>query len=389
MSKFKQLIGLIVIAWSVVAPAAQSDTPAELRWVQRMKHEQDIPFSAPQGRHSRLGMLVEMGEKHPAVDCTSGCNQDFNMRRCLDHCELNSGKSCQRACDSAKETRRVACRLGLVGATYYLTGFQEITKRSEVFIWHAPNSSLNIEAYAYMKERELGIPCERSVFMAKFPTRTPSPGESRPPITRVEVCRAWEDYFEAAGHGIARPLPPMVEGYSETSGLPFDEWVRDRQRRSGEINSIQAKMWKAHTFAILHAYWQNLHKFKRSVNMSIAREEYLMWMGWNRLVGGLIPELNLNSCASNAEFLAYQLMPNCVVGERLANGRTCKGTPEPGASVFGAIKSEVFHTMQTELASEDFIHAIEAFSSPMEDIHKVPYRWPRGVTEPMSFDRAR
>lgn len=359
-----------------------------LRWITNMRNEQDIPFSSTQNRLTRMSMLVEMGQKHPAVNCTADCDSNFDMNRCMRHCDTNSGKNCQAACNSAKSAKNIACQLGLVGATYYLTAFQEITGRSEELIWHGPNSSLNIEAYAYMKERELGIPCERSEFIKKFPTRRPLAGESQPPIHRVEVCKAWNDYYASAGDRIARPRIENVQGYSEQTGLTFEAWHAQVQRERSAISAIQATMWKAHTFAILHAYWQNLHQFKRSAQMHVPQAEYAMWMGWNKLVGGLIPGLNLNSCAGSAEFLAYQLMPNCIVGEVLHNGRICQGTSEPGASIFGSIKSEIFHRMQTDRASEDFIEAIEAFSSPMEAQHRIPYRWPHQMREPYSFSRA-
>lgn len=369
------------------APATQ--VPAELQWILKMNHEQDIPFSSKTNEINRLGMLIELGKKHPAVDCSADCSAQFNMKQCLRHCDRNSGKSCPAACETARNLKAQACQLGLVGATYYLTGFQEITKRSEELIWHGPNSSLNIEAYAYMKERELGISCEQSVFIKRFPTRASLSGESKSPITRLEVCHAWNHYFHAAGDGLVRPRVDFIEGYAPETGLSPEDWQKEREIRRREINFIQSLMWKAHTFAILHAYWQNLHRFKRSQQMHVPRDEYRMWMGWNKLVGGMIPSLNLNSCVGSAEFLAYQLMPNCVVGEILHNGRICKGTPEPGASIFGNIKSEIFHQMQAERASEDFIEAIEAFSSPMEAEHKVPYRWPENTVEPFSFSRAR
>ncbi|MFN8944543.1 MAG: hypothetical protein ACK5WZ_07965 [Pseudobdellovibrionaceae bacterium] len=359
-----------------------------LRWILSMKNEQDMVFSARDNRLSRMSMLVEMGQKHPAVNCTADCDSNFDMNRCLRHCNLNSGKNCPTACDSAKKLKNEACHLGLVGATYYLTGFQEITKRSEELIWHGPNASLNIEAYAYMKERELGISCDKSVFIGKFPTRRPLPGESQPPILRHEVCAAWNEYFAAAGT-IARNRVDGVLGYSEQSGLTYEVWLNQISQERRTIDNIQSIMWKAHTFAILHAYWQSLHRFKRSSQMHIPAPEYAMWMGWNKLVGGIIPELNLNSCVGSAEFLAYQLMPNCVVGEVLLNGRICKGTAEPGASIFGSIKSEVFHQMQSDRASHDFIEAIEAFSSPMEAHRKIPYQWPTEMREPFSFNRAR
>ncbi len=358
------------------------------RWIQAMKHEHDIPFTHSHRGLSRLSMLIEMGQKHPAVDCTGDCEAQFNMNRCLSHCQDHSGLSCEQACLKAKEAKAVACRLGLVGATYYLTQFQEITGRSRELIWHGPNASLNIEAYAYMKEAEAGISCDRSLFIQKFPTRAPFPGESRPPIQRVEVCQAWNEYYQMAGWGVSRARPATFRGYDARSGLTFEQWLLKVQNEEREVNLIQSKMWRAHTLAILHAYWQHLHQFKRSEQMSIPAPEYQMWMGWNKLVGGLIPDLNLNSCAGNAEFLAYQLMPNCVVGQRLHNGRICQGTPEPGASIFGTIKSEIFYRMQLDRASEDFIEAIEAFSSPMEESRKIPYRWPRMMNEPMSFSRA-
>ena len=386
ISRFSCLAMILLCTASVWAKNSSLDP--SLRWITTMKNEQDIPFSSTQNRLTRMSMLVEMGQKHPAVNCTADCENDFNMNRCLRHCDQSSGKNCQAACESAKAAKNVACQLGLVGATYYLTAFQEITGRSKELIWHGPNSSLNIEAYAYMKERELGIPCERSEFMKKFPTRRPQMGESQPPISRIEVCKAWNDYYTAAGNGVARNRVDGILGYSEQTGLTYEAWLNKIQNERRTINAIQATMWKAHTFAILHAYWQNLHNFKRSAQMQIPRAEYEMWMGWNKLVGGLIPGLNLNSCAGSAEFLAYQLMPNCVVGEVLHNGRICQGTPEPGASIFGTIKSEIFHKMQSDRASEDFIEAIEAFSSPMEAQHRIPYRWPDQMREPFSYSRA-
>lgn len=378
-----------------------------LNWIKQMKHEHDIPFSVSSERDqaaqsprsakgssrrkshelSRLGMLVEMGLKHPAVNCENDCTAVFDQRKCLRHCQENSGASCPQACEKAQEAKAVACQLGLVGATYYLTQFQEITGRSNQLIWHGPNASLNIEAYAYMKEMEKGLSCEQSLFISRFPTRRPSPGESAPPIQRVEVCQAWIDYFRAAGHGIKRQRVSFVEGYDSQSGLTYENWLEQIQKVQQETSHIQSLMWRAHTLAILHAYWQHLHEFKRSRQMEIPREEYRMWMGWNKLVGGLIPDMNLNSCAGNAEFLAYQLMPNCVVGERTPSGKICQGTSEPGASFFGSIKSEIFHQMQTDRASEDFIEAIEAFSTPMEEFRKIPYVWPWNTYEPFSFNR--
>lgn len=358
-----------------------------LNWIQAMTHEHDIPFSSLRNGLSRLGMLIEMGAKHPAVNCEEDCESNFNINRCLNHCETNSGIACPAACEQAKEAKAVACRLGLVGATYYLTQFQEITHRSKELIWHGPNASLNIEAYAYMKESEAGVSCRDSHFIRKFPTRSPLPGESRPPIQRVEVCAAWNDYFQAAGLGIRRTRPEFFRAYSSQSGLSYNQWLEENRKQDKEVNQIQATMWRAHTLAILHAYWQHLHGFKRSQQMRIPREEYRMWMGWNKLVGGIIPDLNLNSCAGNAEFLAYQLMPNCVVGQPLKNGGVCRGTPEPGAAVFGTLKSEIFHQMQLDRASEDFIEALEAFASPMEESRKIPYRWPSRMSEPFSFSR--
>ncbi len=326
-----------------------SRSPRTTLFFESLSNEREIPFVAAPGQLSRLSMIAEMGRKYPGMDCS-------------------------HQCDDSVPYKNEACQYGLLGATYILTGFQYKTARSQIDIWQTPNSSLNIGAYSFMVEREQGIPCSRSKYIKKWPTRAPEPGESRAPITHVEVCRAWNRYFDAA----SGPVYDLSDKPKPTFRMRGGRRVRiitakDRRwlAKKKKVDAIQKKLWDAHTKAILHSYWQYAEILRYGPHVGVPQKEYELWMGWNRIVGNWIPQQNYNSCVEGAEFLAYMLMPDCIVGNKDGFGNDCKGTLAPESGLGDAIKGMQFGFAQELYKTTDFSLAIDAF---LTTIDNAPYK---------------
>ncbi|MGZ3685932.1 MAG: hypothetical protein ACXVCI_18885 [Bdellovibrionota bacterium] len=289
-----------------------------------IEHEYDVPYTAPPGQPSRLAMLKEMGEKYP----------NFN---------------CEQDCSSADPVVREACTLGSFGSLYVLTTRQMTTNRTGKYIWKVPNASLNIEPYAYMKEMEAGIPCEQSGYIKKFPTREVSPGGQEPVVSRVEVCRVWQLYFKSAG-------APPVKG---TSKPPE------------QISYTQSLLWRGHTTSLAHNYWQYYLEYTGDARGEVPKDEYKMWMGWNRVVGKIVPALNERSCGSDALFTMKQIMPDCIRGAELPGGKKCRGESPPGLG--NMINRWGLAIVQNSLSTLDFGRGLSAMESPVMKAMSSPY----------------
>jgi len=281
-----------------------------------IKHEYDVPYTAPPGQPSRLAMLKEMGEKFPNYNCEEDCS-------------------------SPDPVVREACKLGSFGALYVLTTRQISTNRTEKYIWRVPNTSLNIEPYAYMKEMEAGIPCEESGFIKKFPEREISAGGRGPVVTRVDVCRIWQMYFKSA------------------SAAP----VRGAERPQEQISYTQSLLWRGHTTSLAHNYWQYYPEYTGDARGEVPKEEYQMWMGWNRVVGNIVPRLNERSCGSDSQFTMKQIMPDCIRGTTLPDGTKCRGENPPGLR--NMISRWGLAIVQSSLATLDFGQGLRAMERPV------------------------
>ncbi len=298
---------------------------------QNMEHDYDVPYAGRAGAPSRLDMIKEMGEKYPNIDCSADCN-------------------------SADPAVRSTCKMGSLGALHVLTERQMSTNRTDKFIWQAPNASLNIEPYAYMKEMEAGIPCEESGFIKKFPTRKSTDPDKPAPIERVEVCKAWQMYFKSAA---APPAPTLLN----KNGAAV---------KSGEqTKHTQSLLWHAHTASLLHSYWNYYAEYSGKAKAEVPREEYEMWMGWNRVVGALVPMMNQYSCGGDSAFIMTQLMPNCLRGTTLPNGKKCKGTNPP--HLWDMMNRWGLSVVQNTLATTDFDDALNSMAKTVEHERSSPW----------------
>lgn len=307
---------------------------ADQYFFEQLVDERNIAYESKTGP-SRLSMIEEMGQKYPGKDCSNQCGIVSKI-----------------------PYYEKACRLGMFGSIYLFTGFQKRTGRSEIDIWQTPNYSLNIAPYAFMKERENGVSCEYSHFIRKFPTRVPKSGESSPPLSHLDVCRAWNAYFDASDASTEKRVARVSERGASQSSAPKDS--RTTSENSTKINLAQSLLWEAHTKALLHSYWQYKEILSWGDHVSVPLEEYEMWMAWSRIVGTWAPRMNNSTCVEDATVIAYQLFPDCILG-RKRSGITCSGSEPPNSGMISAIKSMGIKTAQSLYRSGDLSKTITEF----------------------------
>lgn len=285
----------------------------------------DAPYLVGQGNlPSRLEMIQEIGRKYPNEDCYQACRE--------------------------KGLSEVACSLGSIGSLYVLTKRQVETQRERMFIWQVPNASLTLEPYIYMREMEAGIPCSESPYIKQFPTRSPRKGERNPPLDRQEVCESWVAYFRLAGSP-GKNLDQRMTGAAKA-------------RLRKKVNEAQSRLWRAHTTSLLHSYWQHFHEYQRHSRTDTPEDEYKMWMGWNLVVGKLVPQINDSSCAQHSTFIMNQLMPNCIRGTFREDGSLC--VPDNASSMRDRVNQFRLDKMQKLFSTTDFSQAIEVFEKTIK-----------------------
>ena len=332
----------------------QSDSSAKgnlgnSKFYDSLVDDRNVPYSAPQGQLSRRNMLVELGKKYPGRDCSAQCSSKNNF---MDE----------------------ACKLGLFGSIYLLTSLQEHTGRAQLTIWQSPNSALTVGPYAFMVEREAGISCKDSQYIEKYPTRQPRQGESAAPMQHVDVCEAWNSYFDVAT-GKAKL------DHSET---PFT--IEQLTDGKNQVAKIQKALWVAHSKALLHSYWQYMDDLAYHPDGTIPADEYREWNGWNQIVAKIIPIGNFDSCADKAEGAAYQLMPNCIKGTKLQGDRLCEASTPVWWKSFSGAWSLGFRGALASFKTLNFIDSILAHQADfINQSGQYEYRAPiSGIAEPIN-----
>lgn len=155
--------------------------------------------------------------------------------------------------------------LGLWAGILIQTKWQKESGRDDLDIWFHVNRNLTLLPLVYHHEYapDPDLPYEASPYVVNHPTR----GGAQAPVTHVDTCRAWKEYFKAHD---AAAAADREGGFLGRFGNGFRKWF-----------VVTRKLWRAHTTAMKQAIWEYLPEFRSSPH---PREELRFWAGWIRFV---------------------------------------------------------------------------------------------------------
>lgn len=156
--------------------------------------------------------------------------------------------------------------LGLWAGTWMQAAWQERSGRSQFLHWRVPNAMLTVAPAFLLEERSKDVPCEQS--------RLVSP--ANPPGT-LATCRAWNEFFDAAESGVAKPR-------------------------------LRALFWSAHSAALEHAMSTYATEIEAE---TLPQEEKNFSRNWISLVS-VFSGLNMPTTDLFAEPVLRNVMPHCA-----------------------------------------------------------------------------